>query len=73
MPVLPAAADIRARTHDPLALTPRQRAQLRGELCARCGSQNVTQAAGYAYVQSGPGRLGRPVRVCANCPSNVGG
>ncbi|MFJ6355206.1 hypothetical protein ACIQKB_37825 [Streptomyces sp. NPDC092046] len=67
MPV-PAARDIRTRDLDPLALTALQRDQLAGTACARCGSPDVTRPAGYAYVLSRSGRLGRPVKVCDNCP-----
>lgn len=67
MPV-PAASDIRARDHNPLALTALQRDQLAGVACARCGSTAVTRAGGHAYVLARSGRLGRPVKVCDNCP-----
>ncbi|MGW9439593.1 hypothetical protein [Streptomyces sp. NPDC055607] len=68
-----AQQDIRAGDVDLSSISADQRERLHGRRCARCGATSPTRPAGYAYsVTRDGGRLGWPVKVCANCPSNVG-
>jgi len=66
---VPATSDIRAEVLDHLSMTAEQRYRLAGHACARCGRRDGLRPGGMARVRSGPdgkGRLGYPVRVCAD-------
>ncbi|WP_318808568.1 hypothetical protein [Streptomyces scabiei] len=71
----PAVEDVRATVLEALSLTPRQRQQVHGLMCARCPRTDGLRPAGYAYTRRGPqdsGRLAWPVRVCPD-HRNTGG
>lgn len=78
MPLLrayPAARDVRVGVLDLLLLTPRQRLQLDGMVCARCSRRDDLRPGGHAYTRRGPedsGRLAWSVRVCPD-HRNTGG
>ena len=66
--------DIRAGDVDLRSMSPDQRERLHGLRCARCGAESPHRPGGYAYgVTRDGGRLGWPVKVCANCPTSTGG